>query len=271
MMEMNTPKKRYDVPAPKQQTVRNGLIAGAVILLFLWGLSGVQYKGIMETAKGTMLAMLRGILKPDLGYLSNMTIDGLPYAILETIAIAIAGTFLSGLISVPFALLASQNIVGQNISKVGKFIITTIRIFPELVLAIICIKIVGPGAMAGVLALGIHSIGMLGKLYSEAIESMDMGPPEALDASGATAFQKLQLAVIPTVLPELMGYTLYRFEINMRAASTLGIVGAGGIGAPLLFAIGSRAWDRVAIIVMVLIVTVLIIDAVSGAIRKRIQ
>lgn len=261
----------YNIQKPKSNLAKNLIITVIILLIIGWAFTGVQYKGIMKTAEGTLKALKEGVLHPDYEYLLRTNKDGLMYAIVETIAIAISGTFISALISVPFALLASQNIVGKKVSKIGKFIITTIRIFPELVLAIIFIKIVGPGAFAGVLALGVHSIGMLGKLFSEAIESMDMGPSEALDASGGTKFQKLVHAVIPQVMPELMSYTLYRFEINTRAASTLGIVGAGGIGAPMIFAIISRKWPRVAIIVLTLVATVIVIDYISGSIRKRIK
>lgn len=252
------------------RTIYRVMNYGGIAFLVIWGFVGIEYKGIMQTAGGTIQALLRGIINPDLGYLSNMTIDGLPYAILETIAIAIAGTFASALISIPFALLASQNIVGTRVSKIGKVIVTGIRTFPELILALIFISVVGPGPPAGILALGIHSIGMLGKLFSESIESMDMGVKEALESCGASPMEVLFRAVIPQVSPELISYTLYRFEINMRAASTLGLVGAGGIGAPLIFAIRTRSWPRAAIIIVLLVITVTIIDMISGRIRKRL-
>jgi len=238
--------------------------------LIVWGFGGIQYKGIMQTAAATIDALASGFIRPDLAFATNTSVDGLPYAILETIAIAISGTFVSAIISIPFALLASQNIVGSKVSKIGKFIVTLIRTFPELILALIFIGIVGPGAPAGILALGIHSIGMLAKLFSESIESMDMGVKEALESCGGSRFEVLFRAILPQVSPELMSYTLYRFEINMRAAATLGLVGAGGIGAPLIFAIRSRAWPRAAIIIIALIVTVTIIDQISGRIRKRL-
>ncbi len=238
--------------------------------LIIWGFDGIEFKGIMQSAGSAIRALGRGFINPDLVYATNPTVDGLPYAILETIAIAISGTFVSAIISIPFALLASQNIVGPKVSKVGKLIVTMIRSFPELILALIFISVVGPGAPAGILALGIHSIGMLGKLFSEAIESMDMGVKEALESCGGNYFEVLFRAVLPQVSPELISYTLYRFEINMRAASTLGLVGAGGIGAPLIFAIRTRSWSRAAVIIIVLVVTVTIIDQISGRIRKRI-
>lgn len=243
---------------------------GGLAALVIWSSLGIEYKGIMQTAQGTVNALLRGFVVPDTTYLSNMTKDGLLFAILETLAISIAGTFASAVLSIPVALLASQNIVGNKVSKIGKVIVTAIRTFPELILALIFISVVGPGAPAGILAIGIHSIGMLAKLFSEAIESMDMGVKEALDSCGATPMEVLFRAMLPEVSPEFISYTLYRFEINMRAASTLGLVGAGGIGAPLIFAIRSRAWDRVGIIMIALVLAVTIIDIVSGKLRKRL-
>ncbi|MDT8336746.1 MAG: phosphonate ABC transporter, permease protein PhnE [Candidatus Izemoplasmatales bacterium] len=255
---------------PKSNAVRRILIFVIVFSLISWGFTGLGWNGIMPSATGTIIGMWNGIIHPDVDYLTNWTVDGLPYAVVETIAIAISGTFVSGVLAIPFALLASQNIVGQKVSKIGKFIITMIRTFPELILALIFIGIVGPGAPAGILALGVHSIGMLGKLYSESIESMDIGVKEALESCGGNNMEVLFRAVIPQVAPEFLSYTLFRFEINMRAAATLGLVGAGGIGAPLIFAIRGRFWERAGIIVIVLIITVTIIDFISGRIRKKL-
>ncbi len=257
-------------PVDHWKTLYRILNYGGILVLLIWGFLGIEYKGIMQTAAGTLQSMGRGFIQPDMAYLNTWTIDGLPYAILETIAIAIAGTFASALLSIPFALLAAQNIVGPRVSKIGKFLVTMIRTFPELILALIFISVVGPGAPAGILALGIHSIGMLGKLFSEAIESMDMGVKEALESCGAGPFEILFRAILPQVSPELISYTLYRFEINMRAAATLGLVGAGGIGAPLIFAIRTRVWPRAMMIVIVLIITVTIIDSISSRIRKKL-
>lgn len=255
---------------PKTNSLLKTLIYIAVISIIMWGFEGLNYRGVMVTASGTINGMIEGFFNPDIEYLTNRTIDGLPFAILETIAIAISGTFVSGVLAIPIALFAAQNIVGEQRAKIGKFIITMIRTFPELILALIFISVVGPGAPAGILALGIHSIGMLGKLFSEAIESMDIGVKEAIESVGGNKFEVLFRAVLPQVAPEFLSYTLFRFEINMRAASTLGLVGAGGIGAPLIFAIRSRSWERTFVIVILLIITVTIIDAISSRLRKKI-
>lgn len=263
--------RSFEIPKNPHKPYKNIFILVVFLAMFIWSLTGISYNGTLETAGRTMKNILGAFLKPDLAYAQNLTIDGLGYAILETLAIAISGTFISALLSLPFALLASQNLVGKKLGRLGKLIITIIRVFPELILAIIFVKVVGPGAMAGVLALGVHSIGMIGKLFYEGMEAMDMGPAEALDASGAKPSQKLFHAILPTVMTEMMSYTLYRFEINTRAASTLGVVGAGGIGTPLIFAISSRDWNRVSAIVLALIVMVVIVDYISGSIRKRLQ
>lgn len=255
---------------PKTNSLLKTLIWITVISLIIWGFQSLNYRGVQETASGTLNGMWDSLFNLDMEYLRNTTIDGLPYAVVETIAIAVSGTFVSGILAIPFALLASQNIVGERTAKVGKFLITMIRTFPELILALIFIRVVGPGAPAGIWALGIHSIGMLGKLFSESIESMDIGVKEAIESCGGNRVEVLFRAVLPQVMPEFISYTLFRFEINMRAASTLGLVGAGGIGAPLIFSIRTRVWERAFMIVIVLVITVTIIDFISTKIRKKL-
>ncbi len=263
---------RFLVPPALSRTEFMGRILNYLImaLIVIWGLAGLQFKGIMQTAAATVESFGRAFIQPDFSYLLDTTMDGLPWALLETISIAVAGTFVSALLSLPFALMASENLVGPRVAAWGKTIITAIRTFPELILALLFISVVGPGASAGILALGVHSIGMLGKLFSEAIEAMDMGPKEALESCGGRPMEVLTRAILPQVSPELISFTLYRFEINMRAAATLGLVGAGGIGAPLIFAINGRQWPRAAIIILVLVITVILIDNLSAAIRKRL-
>lgn len=125
-------------------------------------------------------------------------------------------------------------------------------------------------AFAGVLALGIHSVGMLGKLLAEDIEGLDFSAIESLKASGANKIKTLVFAVIPQIMPAFLSLILYRFELNLRSASILGLIGAGGIGTPLIFAIQTRSWDRVGIILIGLVLMVAIVDLISGSIRKRI-
>ncbi|WP_336748945.1 phosphonate ABC transporter, permease protein PhnE [Bacillus cereus] len=259
------------VPKPKKPSVYRSFIFIALTFVYIWAFSGVPLEGIKETAGEITKAIMTGILTPDWSYVSLPDGEDLLHGLIDTLAIAILGTFISAFLSVPFAFWAATNMSsGKLTSGFGKFVLSFVRTFPELVMVLLFIKAVGPGSFAGVLALGLHSIGMLGKLYSEGIENIDKGPTEALLATGANRFQILWYAVLPQVLPDFLSYTLYRFEINVRSAAILGVIGAGGIGTPLIFALSSRNWSRVGIILLGIILMVIIIDLISSSIRKRI-
>ncbi|MED0702651.1 phosphonate ABC transporter, permease protein PhnE [Aeribacillus composti] len=239
--------------------------------IYIWALSGIPIEGFKETAGQITKAILSGILSPDWGYVYLPEGEDLLRGLLDTLAIAILGTFISAFLCIPFAFWAANNMTkGKIAAGTGKFILSFIRTFPELVMALLFIKVVGPGSFAGVLALGLHSIGMLGKLFSEEVENIDFGPIEALKATGASGLQTLWFAVVPQIIPGFISYTLYRFEINLRSASILGIIGAGGIGTPLVFAMQSRDWSRVGIILLGIIAMVTIVDIISGYLRKKV-
>ncbi|MBU7318666.1 phosphonate ABC transporter, permease protein PhnE [Paenibacillus oleatilyticus] len=251
--------------------IRFWLVAIIILAIYLWSFLGIKFEGLTENAGRDFAAILRGLFHPDWGFVYMPEGEDLIRGLLDTLAISIIGTFISAFLCVPFAFWAANNMSRFRwVSGSGKFMLSFIRTFPEIIMAIIFIKAVGPGAYAGVLALGLHSIGMLGKLYSEAIENLDLGPTEALTACGANRLQVLWFAVIPQVLPHFFSFALYRFEINIRSASILGLIGAGGIGAPLILALEARAWNRVGVILLGIIVMVTIIDIISSAIRKRL-
>ncbi|WP_459500061.1 phosphonate ABC transporter, permease protein PhnE [Bacillus sp. C1] len=264
-------KTTITVPKPKRLSIYRLSIFIALAALYIWAFSGVPIDGIKETAGQITKAIMTGVFNPDWAYVSLPDGEDLLHGLIDTLAIAILGTFISAFLCVPFAFWAAANMsTGKVTSGTGKFVLSFIRTFPELVMALLFIKAVGPGSFAGVLALGVHSIGMLGKLYSEGIENIEKGPTEALIATGASRFQVLWYAVLPQVLPDFLSYTLYRFEINVRSAAILGVIGAGGIGTPLIFALSSRNWSRVGIILLGIILMVIIIDFISSSIRKRI-
>ena len=175
---------------------------------------------------------------------------------LETIAIAYTGSLVGSILALPIGFLASKNIA-KKFAYIGKAISNPIRSIPELIFAIIFVAAVGIGPYAGVLAISINSIGMLSKLYSEAVEAIDMSALDALKASGAGRLQTIW-------------YAVYRFEIDVRASTVLGIVGAGGIGAPIILAANSRSWGEVGMMIIVIVVFVTIIDYLSTFIRRRI-
>ncbi|WP_438444481.1 phosphonate ABC transporter, permease protein PhnE [Gorillibacterium sp. sgz5001074] len=258
-------------PKPFYLSIRFWLITVFLVALYAWSITGINFHGISENAGRVTKAILKGLIHPDWGFVYDPEGEDLLRGLLDTVAIAALGTFISAILCIPFGFWAARNIVrNRPANGAGKFVLSFIRTFPELIMAIMFIKAVGPGSFPGVLALGLHSIGMLAKLYSEAIENLDMGPSEALKACGANKLQTLWYAVIPQVLPEFMSFALYRFEINVRSATLLGIVGAGGIGQALIFSLDARNWPRVGIILLGIILTVTIIDLISGFIRKRL-
>ncbi|MEK8132392.1 phosphonate ABC transporter, permease protein PhnE [Paenibacillus filicis] len=259
-------------PVPKKSfRIRYWLVAIIVLAIYVWSFTGIEYTGLTESAGKDFATILRGLFSPDWEFVYRPDGEDLLRGLLDTLGISIIGTFISAILCVPFAFWAANNMSKFRwVTGSGKFMLSLIRTFPEIVMAIIFIKAVGPGAYAGVLALGLHSIGMLGKLYSEAVENLDLGPSEALTACGANRLQVLWFAVMPQVLPHFFSFALYRFEINIRSASILGLIGAGGIGAPLIFALEARAWNRVGVILLGIIVMVTIIDIISSTIRKRL-
>ena len=259
------------IEKPKRSRLKLWSIYLILILIYVWAFVSMGVAEVKQTAGQISKAIFGGIFHPDWSYVSEPGGEDLLHVLLDTLAIAVLGTFISAFLCIPFAFWTANNMSkGRTVSGSGKFVLSFIRTFPELVMAIMFIKAVGPGSFAGVLALGLHSIGMLGKLFSEEIENMDLGPTEALMATGANRFQILWFAIIPQVIPGFLSYTLYRFEINVRSAAILGVIGAGGIGTPLIFALTSRDWNRVGIILLGIIVMVTIIDLISGYLRKRI-
>ncbi|SMG49600.1 phosphonate ABC transporter, permease protein PhnE [Paenibacillus aquistagni] len=265
-----TPSWKSIVAKPKPKKSR-WLLVIALFLLYVWAFMGIPYSGLKDTALQVTRSIAEGLFSPDWDYVYLPDGEDLLRGLLSTLYISILGTVISTLLSIPLAFIASVNMSSTKlISGSGKMLLSFIRTFPEIVMAILFIKAVGPGSFAGVLALGLHSVGMLGKLFTDEVEQIDKGPIEALTAAGANRLQILWYAVLPQVLPGFLSYTLYRFEINVRSATILGVIGAGGIGTPLIFALSTRDWDRVGIILLGIIVMITIIDILSGAIRKRL-
>lgn len=192
-------------------------------------------------------------------------------AMLDSIWIAWVGTIIGALISMPIGFFGARNVSSGLVSGIVRQVLNAIRAFPELVLVIVVfIPIAGLGAVAGALAVGLHSVGTLGKLTAEVVEGIDPGPVEATRAAGGGALQVQRWGVLPQVLPEIVAFWLYRFEINIRAAAILGVVGAGGIGTVVQETIVYRRWDKAGMAILVVVVATILIDTVSGWVRQRI-
>ncbi len=190
--------------------------------------------------------------------------------VMESVFIAWIGTMIGAFFSFPMAFLAAKNVTPTVLNTAARQILNVIRAVPELLVAMILIPVTGLGAWTGALALGIHSIGTLGKLSSEVIEGIDEGPVEAVASAGGGQIARMRFAVVPQVMPTIVAYWLYRFEINVRASAVLGVVGAGGIGAELVAQLRFRAFDRAGTVLFLTIITVLVIDTISARVRRRI-
>lgn len=188
---------------------------------------------------------------------------------LETIDIAIFGTVAGIILSVPVAVLAARNVSPSlTLYHAIRLIVSFLRSVPELIWALIFVAAVGLGPFAGALALIVHSIGMLGRLFAEEIENIDMGPVDALTITGATRMQVFTHAVIPGVLPGLLGLGLYRFDENLRSSVLLGFVGAGGIGFQLLSAMNLFEYRTVSVVILIILLLVIGAERGSALLRK---
>jgi phosphonate transport system permease protein len=190
----------------------------------------------------------------------------------DTLAMSVAGTALTVVLSLPLALLAAPNTTPHPLlGRLMRALLAAFRSVPEIILGIIFVAAVGFGALPGVLALALHSSGMVGKFYAEAIEHVDPKPLEAALAAGASRFQVITHAVLPQVLPQLADITIYRWEYHFRASAVLGIVGAGGIGFELMAALRLVRYDEVSAILLSVLACVLVVDNIGAALRKRLK
>ena len=187
-----------------------------------------------------------------------------------TVQIAIWGTFLAILAAIPFGLLSARNVAPGWVVQPVRRLMDVFRSINELIIALVFIAAVGLGPLAGVMALAVHTTGVLAKLFSEAVEAIDSGPVEGIRATGATPLHEVIWAVVPQVAPLWTSFGLYRFESNARSATVLGLIGAGGIGQILFEAVRAFDYTRTAAIVLVIILAVSLIDMLSQLLRKRL-
>ena len=192
--------------------------------------------------------------------------------LLDTLAMSIAGTALAIIISLPLALLAAPNTTPSLVvARLVRVILSAMRSVPEIILGILFVAAVGFGALPGVLALALHSVGMVGKFFAEAIEHVDPKPLEAARAAGGNGYQVIVHAVLPQVIPQLTDITIYRWEYHFRASAVLGIVGAGGIGFELMAALRLIKYDEVSAILLTILACVVVVDGIGSRLRKSLK
>ncbi len=251
----------------RPSSLRRNVALAAVLALVLWSLFAsdlpfdrlLRLPGTLGKIGGEMLFF------PDWSYFPNAW-EGM----VESIQMAWIGTIIGAVLSLPLGFMGAKNVSGGPLSIVIRQLLNAIRAFPEIILAVLLIPPLGLGPVTGAVALGLHSMGTLGKLTAEIIEGIDSGPVEAARATGANQVQTLRWGVLPQVLPEIVAFWIYRFEINIRASAVLGVVGAGGVGQSLVNTVTFQHWDKAGMLLVVIIGTVILIDLASGRIRRRI-
>lgn len=245
--------------------LRYGLIV-LVIAYVVWSLSTLPFDWARISDGMTRAGRIfSGAIPPSFAR-SELLIDGF----LESLKIALIATVGGVFLSVPIALMAARNLAPLPIYVVGRGIVIVARSFHPVIVAIIFVKAVGFGPLAGILTLVVYSIGFVAKMLAERIEEIDHGQVEAMTSAGASYLPTLIYGVMPQIMPRAIGLTIYQLDSNLRASAVVGIVGAGGIGSTLANAFGRYDYDFALAIIMVIIGAILISEAASGYIRKRL-
>jgi phosphonate transport system permease protein len=261
----------HPAPAPPEQSLTatlrraTGMIALAVAIAWAWHGTGFEL-GRLASSLGPLTEFLGRMTPPDLSALEVAW-----KSTTETLQIAVLGTFLAVVLSIPPALLAAANLTPAWIHQPIRWVLALMRGIPLLLLALMFVAAIGLGPVPGVLAIAVHSIGMLAKFYADAFESARPGPIEALDSTGANWLQRVRYGVLTQVAPDLARDTLFRFELNLRESLVLGLVGAGGIGFYIQLYIRSFQYTRVATLTLVILVIVVLVEQGSVAIRHRLR
>ncbi|MDY7105714.1 MAG: phosphonate ABC transporter, permease protein PhnE [Actinomycetota bacterium] len=243
------------------------VFTAGVVAVVVWSLVGldVRWSRLLEAPADLWTLGRLMFTQMDLSELG-----GLVGAMWESISIAWMGTLIAAVFAVPMSFLAAENLVGRPVAWVTRQVFNLLRAIPEVLLAVAFIPIFGLTPLTGVMAIGVGSIGTLGKLFYEIIEGIQRGPLEAADAVGANRSQRLRWGVLPQVTPELASFILYRFEVNIRASAVMGLVGAGGIGSDLALYIEFNEFGSAGLALIIVVLGTIAVDAVSGFVRRRI-
>ena len=245
-----------------------GLVWAVAVIAVLWFTGAQIGMNPIALAKGIpfMADFFSRMFPPNLSHLHL-----LGAATLETVQIAVWGTLIAVLLSIPFALLGAKNTTPHPVVfHVTRMFLNALRAINELVFALIFVSAVGLGPFAGVLAIALHATGMLAKFCAEEIEGVDRGPIEAMQATGAGRMQVILFGIVPQVIPAFVSYSIYRFDVSIRAATILGLVGAGGLGFSLIKTMKLFQYHETATCILVIFLIVFVSDWVCARIRARI-
>jgi phosphonate transport system permease protein len=268
-MSVSTDVVAHVIAVEKKQATKSTAVTvliGLFILLSLWQ-SGLLNGQRLSQGLPAIGVMVSEMIPPDFArwrqWVSPM---------IDTLTMSVAGTFLAVLFSLPLAFLAARTSAPNKfVYQASRMLLNALRSIPELILGIIFVAAVGFGMLPGVLALGLHSIGMVGKFFAEAVEHSHNGPIEAVQAVGGSRIQVITHGILPQVFPKFLDVTMYRWEYNFRASTVMGMVGAGGIGTELVGSLRLIDYPQVAAILLLILAAVTAVDALSNYARSKLS
>lgn len=238
----------------------------AVVVLCLYYTGILDFQRLFEGIPSILSLFMEG-LPPNFSDWQDWIVP-----LLDTLAMSVAGTAIAIVLSIPLALCAAYNTTPHPIAyQVARWVLNMLRSIPELIMGIIFVAAVGFGPLPGVLALGLHSVGMVGKFFAESIEHVCEEPVEAVRAAGANPLQVILHGVMPQVAPQMMDVSIYRWEYNFRASTVMGMVGAGGIGFELVASLRIMQYQDVTAILLVILLMVTLVDGLGTTLRKRFK
>jgi len=250
--------------AGRRRLVGRGLAlaAGALVIVWAFASAGALDPDRYRDALGTLATLAGDAFPPDFARWRSW---GRP--LLQTLATSLAGTALAAALALPLGVLAARNVGGAGIAGGIRIFLNMLRSIPDLIWGVAFVAAVGFGPLPGVLALAAHSTGMLGKFYAEILEHVDPAPGDALRSHGVSRAGVLRFGVLPQVLPRLADVTIYRWEHNVRAATVLGLIGAGGLGVEIVTAFHLFEYREAAALILVMLALVTAINTIGDRIR----
>jgi phosphonate transport system permease protein len=252
-------------PHGLRRSLGSVLLYGLGFAILAWSYQGADIRPMaLFNDAGNMATFAAEFFPPDFAQWRSYVTE-----ILITLQIAIWGTFLAIIFAIPFGLMAAENVSPLWLRQPVRRLMDAFRAINEMVFAMLFVVAVGLGPFAGVLAIFVHTTGILAKLFSEAVEAIDPRPVEGIRATGANVLEEILYGVIPQVIPLWVSYSLYRFESNVRSATVVGMVGAGGIGVVLWEVIRGFYFAQTCAVMLMIIVTVSLIDLFSAWLRRR--
>jgi phosphonate transport system permease protein len=241
----------------------------AFVILILWSLTAVRWPAIPAKGMQILKGILAGLLHPDWTLIFNRTVNGVPWLLLETLCIAIAGTAIGAVLAVPAALVGSYTTFYRYPAFLVRFLMAAVRTMPSIIAGLIFIRVTGPGAFAGLMTMAFLSFGMCSKMFIHTLDGMDRELLAACRSMGLGWPAMMRHVVWPSCKRALHADVWYRLDVNLRDASVLGFVGAGGIGAPLIFAMNGYAWSMAGAYLLGLLVLVLAADGFSSKLSQK--